>query len=207
MRYFTSDHHFGHKNIIKYCKRPFDGVMEMNEEMAKRWNDIVKPKDEVIYLGDFSLSTYEMDIWLNRLNGTKELIVGNHDTCFKSKRGNIRKYLQAGWKSITHEKHTYITLPDNHKIAVKLCHFPYRMEPEEQSKRNDMFSYAQNRPKDRGLILLCGHIHEKWKVKDKMINVGVDQWKFYPVSEQEIAKLIIKEKLLEKKDPAIFTQY
>lgn len=56
MIYFTSDHHFWHENIISYCKRPFASVEEMNEKMVQYWNDVVKDKDEVYYLGDFSMA-------------------------------------------------------------------------------------------------------------------------------------------------------
>ncbi|HAR41171.1 MAG TPA: hypothetical protein DCS07_00820 [Bdellovibrionales bacterium] len=55
MIYFTADHHFSHKNIIKYCGRPFQSAEEMNAVMIQRWNETVQPGDTVFYLGDFSL--------------------------------------------------------------------------------------------------------------------------------------------------------
>lgn len=78
--FFTSDHHFGHTNILKFCNRPFNSIDEMNEELIKRWNEKISPEDEVYHLGDFALTTSEQfkEI-INRLNGTIYLIVGNHE--------------------------------------------------------------------------------------------------------------------------------
>jgi calcineurin-like phosphoesterase family protein len=50
--FFTSDTHFGHANIIKYCGRPFASVEEMNRELIARWNAVVGPRDTVYHLGD-----------------------------------------------------------------------------------------------------------------------------------------------------------
>jgi len=53
--WFTSDHHFGHKNIIEFSKRPFANVEEMNAELVKRWNERIAKEDKVYHLGDFAL--------------------------------------------------------------------------------------------------------------------------------------------------------
>lgn len=53
--YFTSDHHFGHKNIIKFSERPFQDVHEMDEVLIQKWNEKVQPEDEVYHLGDVGL--------------------------------------------------------------------------------------------------------------------------------------------------------
>ena len=55
--YFTSDHHFGHKNIIKFSERPFNDVNEMDEILIQKWNEKVNPEDEVYHLGDVGLTS------------------------------------------------------------------------------------------------------------------------------------------------------
>jgi calcineurin-like phosphoesterase family protein len=75
--FFTSDTHFGHAKIIEYCKRPFASVEEMDEEMVRRWNSVVKPSDNVYHLGDFSFKNGE--VVRKRLNGNIFLVLGNHD--------------------------------------------------------------------------------------------------------------------------------
>lgn len=78
--WFTSDTHFFHKNILEYEKeaRPFSTVEEMNECLINRWNSCVNSKDIVYHLGDFCFGRANIDI-ASRLNGTKRLVMGNHD--------------------------------------------------------------------------------------------------------------------------------
>ena len=54
MDFFTSDQHFGHKNIIKYCDRPFESVTQMDDEIIACWNSVVSPSDTVYVIGDVS---------------------------------------------------------------------------------------------------------------------------------------------------------
>lgn len=78
--FITSDTHFSHENIIKYCNRPFSTVEEMNEEMIRRWNETVRKDDIVWHLGDFCFGKKEnIAKILPRLNGRINLILGNHD--------------------------------------------------------------------------------------------------------------------------------
>lgn len=81
--FFSSDHHANHENIIKFCKRPFENIQEMNQELVRRWNEKV-PKDGIVFhLGDFAWGGY--NVWKNfreQLNGNIYLIKGNH--CLKN---------------------------------------------------------------------------------------------------------------------------
>jgi calcineurin-like phosphoesterase family protein len=91
MRYFlTSDLHLGHANIIRYCMRPFSDCEKMDEALIRNWNQRVKSEDSVFILGDFCFkkkqdlgtatgSTKNANFYLEKLNGNKTLIKGNHD--------------------------------------------------------------------------------------------------------------------------------
>jgi len=78
--WIVADTHFNHANIIKYENRPFATKEEMNEELIKRWNETVAPKDTVYHLGDvvFGGKAIKEGI-LKQLNGYKILRLGNHD--------------------------------------------------------------------------------------------------------------------------------
>ncbi len=79
--WFTSDLHFGHKNILQFEKehRPFSTLEEMHEVLIQNWNSVVKPKDKIYVLGDFAFGKHNIPI-ARRLNGHKRLILGNHDS-------------------------------------------------------------------------------------------------------------------------------
>ena len=78
--FITADHHFHHKKIIEYCKRPFKIVEDMDNVMTEKWNKKVGKDDLVIHLGDFALGNKEkVKETREKLNGTIILIKGNHD--------------------------------------------------------------------------------------------------------------------------------
>ena len=80
MIYFIADTHFNHANIIEYCNRPFKNTHEMNEYIMQKWNSVVKKDDIVYHLGDVGFgSLEEVKSLVERLNGTKILLRGNHD--------------------------------------------------------------------------------------------------------------------------------
>jgi len=104
MIYFTADHHFNHGNIIKYCDRPFSSVKQMNRSMIKIYNEIVNDDDVVYILGDFTMlgPSYKGQIKkiVQKLQGTKHLILGNHD------RLKPFAYEDIGFASV----HTWLTV-------------------------------------------------------------------------------------------------
>lgn len=80
MYFFTADEHYGHKNIIKYCNRPFKSVEDMDEVLVLRHNRLVDDKDTVFHLGDFTLRSFEQaQKYIKRLNGEHIFLNGSHD--------------------------------------------------------------------------------------------------------------------------------
>ncbi len=195
MIWLSSDHHFGHANIIRLDERPFNDVEDMNRSMIGRWNARVKPEDTVLYLGDFSLSKKPLTEILPKLHGEKHLIAGNHDHCHPSQAKSFEKrerlenlYLDAGFKSIRTIDVILLDLPAGPTQTV-LHHMPYLGggDHTEMGER-----YQEFRPVDQGHWLLHGHVHKAWKKKGRMINVGAPVWDYAPVSLDEI-KALMKE--------------
>lgn len=88
--WFTADTHFGHENIIEFCHRPFRNLIQMNETMVSNWNERVDDDDTVIIIGDFCFrntaggkkgegTVSRAKHYMERLNGQKVFIRGNHD--------------------------------------------------------------------------------------------------------------------------------
>lgn len=188
MIFFSADHHFCHANIIRYCGRPFASVEEMNEALVQRWNEVVGGSDTVYYLGDFSLTTHALARFLPQLNGEKFLVMGNHDVCHpcnkKKAEAALHLYAESGFKILGLEASLDIC-----GEKVRLHHMPYQ-EDAGADGYVQAPKHLKYRPKDDGMWLLHGHVHEKWKTKDKMINVGVDVWDFCPVPLGTIEAII-----------------
>ena len=114
MNYYISDLHLRHGNVIKFDNRPFETVFEMENTIINNWNSVVKPEDTVYILGDFCWETEK--IWeeiLDKLNGSKVLIRGNHD--LKSMSASLRKRFV--------DVKDYKEVKDGGKRVV-LCHYP-----------------------------------------------------------------------------------
>jgi calcineurin-like phosphoesterase family protein len=79
--YLIGDTHFDHANIIRYCERPFSNVRVMNRVLVKNWNNTVKPKDTVYFLGDWAFGRHYRPPkhWIKKLNGHIISIKGSHD--------------------------------------------------------------------------------------------------------------------------------
>ncbi len=78
--FVIADTHFGHKNIIKFQakERPFATIEEHDEALVRNWNETVRKQDTVYHLGDVLFGAHSF-VHLARLNGTKKLVLGNHD--------------------------------------------------------------------------------------------------------------------------------
>lgn len=81
MIYLTSDLHFNHNRGFIYEPRGFHSVEEMNEAIILRWNNIVKPEDDVYLLGDVMLGDYSAGVeCVRQLKGRIHIVLGNHDS-------------------------------------------------------------------------------------------------------------------------------
>jgi len=78
--FFTSDTHFGHKACLEHDGRPFSSIEEMDSRIIEEWNKQVAKNDIVWHLGDFCFRSDKPAYWyLRRLNGSINLVLGNHD--------------------------------------------------------------------------------------------------------------------------------
>jgi calcineurin-like phosphoesterase family protein len=186
-RYFTADLHLGHQNIIEYSGRPFRDAAHMNAELIDRWNSTVGPMDEVVVIGDFAMGRIAETLPIAaELNGRKVLLAGNHDRCWHGHKKGVQattdQYLAAGFDEIWQGS---VSLRIG-EVSVVACHFPYRGDSHDHDR------YVAHRPADAGAWLIHGHVHQSWKVRDRMINVGVDVWDYAPVPEGAIADLMTR---------------
>ena len=178
-RFFTADLHLGHTNVIAYCDRPFANVGQMNAALVAAWNTVVGADDEVWVLGDLAMGRVDESLAVaSHLLGHKHLLVGNHDKPFHGRA--IEQYEAAGFE--LHYDQMELALPGG--LLVLACHFPY------QGDSHDHDRYRERRPADEGAWLLHGHVHERWRQRGRMINVGVDAWGGYPVTETHLARLV-----------------
>lgn len=173
--FFTSDTHFSHANIIRYCVRPFKDVEQMNEAIIANWNSVIGSDDIVFHLRDFCLgNATEWTNVLNRLNGKIFLIMGNHDLKI------IRQGFIQRFEHITMQMRIEIG-----KRRIHLCHYPFLCF---EGCRKDVWQ-------------LFGHMHTRKNSRRKDANrlkylyptqydVGVDNNDFTPVSFAKICTII-----------------
>jgi calcineurin-like phosphoesterase family protein len=182
--FFTSDTHFFHANIIKYCERPFKNTHEMNEAIVKNWNSVV-PKDGVVFrLGDVSLTAVPkaLNDLLHKLNGTKYLIIGNHE---KDALG--KEYIRDHWKDIFDVCEIYV---DDEEITYKeqhivMCHYPMIVWNASHRGSWQLFGHVHGGLSNKGVI----------QHKPAQIDVGVDCHNYTPISYQQVKEIITKQHL------------
>ena len=179
--FFTSDCHFYHNNIIKYCDRPYKDFREMNESLIKNWNETVERTDRIFILGDFIWGNKGqwIDI-LEQLNGIKYLVLGNHDI--------INEIPIEYFKSINNVMNIdIINHPEIKSQKIVLSHYP-------------MIVWNGSH---RGSWQLFGHIHSipgipteiTKKLLSTQYDVGVDNNNYRPISFQEVCEKITKNGL------------
>lgn len=158
--FFTSDTHFSHANIIKYCTRPFADVKEMNIALVDNWNAQVGPDDLVYHLGDVAWGSID----LNCLNGKKILIIGNHD-----KPSQLGPYFD--------EMHYYLELkkllPKGRSVV--LCHYPIESWNGKFHKAIHLHGHCHGTMNNTGL---------------RRFDVGVDCFNYSPIPFDNILTML-----------------
>lgn len=196
--WFTSDTHFYHKAIIKYCNRPVpdnyifdvrdgvDVVAAMNEWLIKRWNEKVKPSDEVYHLGDFAFcgKTRRKEI-IQRLAGIKYLVRGNHDPDkedFWKDAGFewVKDYYKLMVHDVYQDEEDETKFHQYHQPII-LCHFP-------------ILSWDNMA---HGSWHLHGHCHGSLpQTKMKRMDAGVDCNNWYPISYEEVKQIMVMRSIV-----------
>jgi calcineurin-like phosphoesterase family protein len=173
--WFTSDLHLNHKNIIKYCNRPFISTQEMNEKLIENWNSVVKPDDHVFNLGDFCFG--EVKQWQefrNQLNGKITLIKGNHD---KLQNGQIQSLFDGVYDYLKISVKDEDTKDGWQKII--LCHYALRTWEGFHRKSFSLYGHSHGTlPDDPNLL---------------SIDVGVDCHEYKPISYNEVKEIMKKK--------------
>jgi len=182
--FFTSDTHYGHANVIEFDERPFRDLEHMHSVLINNYNATV-PKDGVCYfLGDVGFKNLQPII--SQLNGTKIIIVGNHDP-------GINKLYEAGFSAVLNSASIWLN-----KTEITLSHCPLKGIWREDvtgmrgAAKGDNWhgesKHAKYTLDDRGQLHLHGHIHSaKGKhSQGRQFDVGVKAHDYRPVSMSTI---------------------
>lgn len=177
MIWFTSDTHFGHARIVELSNRPFKDVDEMNEAMVDNWNSVVGPDHIVYHLGDAVMGNFAENIKIiDRLNGFKILVPGNHDRVSSVESEARRARFLPDYLKVFHViEGEYIEREFYDGINFAMSHYPYHGDSQDIDRHKNL------RPVDNGLPLVHGHVHRQWRTNGRMFNVGVDVNDFQPV--------------------------
>lgn len=168
--FLTSDHHFGHGNIIKHCRRPFSSAEEMDAAMIANWNTMVGREDIVYHLGDFAFVKNRAGLtnYISRLNGRIVLIKGNHDD-------------KVVWKNrdLFYAAHDSYLETSINGVEVTLCHYPLLVW--NKSHYGSLHAY--------------GHVHQNMSDQERLLsmNVCVENTSFAPISFEEFAAFLAEK--------------
>lgn len=172
--FVTSDQHFGHENIIKYCDRPFLSVEDMNEAIIANWNAAVKPDDTVITLGDMFCggTTDSMAPILDRLNGDLIYVRGNH--CSPQRLEVLRS--------------RGIVIHDIYYLSYKGLFFVFNHFPQANPEFLKMI-----RENNSETVICHGHVHNSaphFDAANSTFNCCVDVTDFAPVNIRTLSNMI-----------------
>lgn len=198
--FVTSDLHLGHLNSIKFDNRPFRDLEHMHNEIIRRFNVTVPVDGLTYFLGDIALGNVEIcRAVISKLNGTKVIIVGNHDRPANS-------LYNVGFDVVLNSATIYV-----HNQRVTMSHCPLPGIPRENMSeyptkginwhgeyKNQAFTVA-----NEGQFHLHGHIHspnhgKSVKILDRQYDVGVPANNYTPVNITHIESWIMKTLKEEK---------
>ena len=183
MKYYISDLHIGHKNIIRFDQRPFFDLSDMKQAIIKNWNSVVDKDDIIFNLGDFAFAPDKK--WkeiLGRLNGHHYLILGNHD---------ITRWPGDSIMKLFERVENQMILKIDRR-TVYLNHYPY-------------LCYGGSwRGPENAVYALHGHVHSgpnsSGKDSDRLVNlfpyqydVGVDNNDYFPVAWTQVKEIISRQ--------------
>jgi calcineurin-like phosphoesterase family protein len=154
--FFTGDHHFGHANILRYCKRSFSNIEEHDAALIKLWNSVVQEDDMVYHLGDFTLGDWQKAMILfKQLHGWIHVLDNrwHHD---KRWIGQMPYYSKSHPVIIEPPIVVYEKAFEDRPIII--CHYPFE---EWDRKHYQSFHFH-------------GHSHGTLPKKNYRLDVGVD---------------------------------
>lgn len=172
--YITSDLHFDHANILRFCPdtRPFKSVQDMNEFIISHWNSIVNDDDIIIHLGDFCFKGADVtESFLSRLNGQKIMIHGNHDKALRSsipvgKHNIIWKgdYLELKINSqkVVLSHYPMLTWNNAHRGAIQCYGHCHGSLPEQRGRQTDVGYDARGKIENIMHIMRALNKREVW---------------------------------------------
>ena len=171
--FLIGDTHFGHQKIYEFLNfdgskvRPWATAEEGDEIMVERWNAVVGPHDKVYHLGDVAIAKRSLAT-LERLNGKKVLIRGNHDIF---KLNDYAKY--------------FYDIRGSHKLSdYVLSHVPVHVDTiTNRWCRGNIHGHLHN-----NLIRVEGS-SDNVVVDTRYINVSVERINYAPIALEAIESL------------------